>query len=140
MRSSDRENAAVEREAGDAVHHRLRGGIDGDGVGQRRDQVGERVEPVRGDQQRLRAERGRGDQHRQHDASLRHEQPVAADEVALADVAIGVDARVGGIGDGDDLRHRGAVPVGGGIVDAGASPPIRHDGGQPAITSRRCAA
>ena len=86
------------------------GDIDRHVGGKPREQRPQPVQPLRRDQQ---AESGRcsagADQLLQHHLAFGHEQPRPADQVALADVAIGVDARIVGVVDFDDHRH-GRLP------------------------------
>ena len=98
---ADRQHAAMHRKAGHLVHHGARGDINrhcGWRLGQRRRHSGQpRIE----DQRRFGVEARGRKQHVEHDLALGHEPALAADEIALANVAIGGNARIVGIVDRD---------------------------------------
>jgi len=96
----------MDREADDLVHHRLAGGVDGRGVVQSLDQRRQPRQPARGHQQRGRPHaRAAAQQHSQHHLALGDEAVAAPGEVALAHLDVSGEARVGGVGDRDDVRH-----------------------------------
>jgi hypothetical protein len=87
----------VEVKARDGVQHRLGRDVDGDVLGQSVEHRGERVDPLGGEQQGHRLANERVDEAAEDDGALGHEQALAADEVALPDIAIRRDGRVVGI-------------------------------------------
>ena len=54
------------------------------------------------------------DQLLDNDLAFGDEHPLATDEVALANVAICLNPRIGGIGDGDQQRHE--IPMEGAVL------------------------
>ena len=96
---------AMQMEADDAVQDLLWGAIDGNIGGQLGQQRRKLVHALVGDEQRRGAMPGSLDEHAQDHFALGDEMPLASDEVALAHVAIGGKARIGGILDGDDGRQ-----------------------------------
>jgi hypothetical protein len=96
----------MDREADDGVHHLLSGGVDGKVVGKGRDQVALGLQPMIGDQQRPGPVTRRAGQQAHHHLPLGDEEPLAADEVAFANVAVGGDARIAGVVDGLDHARK----------------------------------
>jgi hypothetical protein len=90
--TAQRQDSAMDREADDGVHHRLRGGVD-----RRRDpgeQSGQGLRSFFGDQYRDdRVPAGGGELFQNH-LALGDEQAFAADEVALAHGAVAGDAGI----------------------------------------------
>ena len=80
-------------EAGDPVHHRLACREYRHVGGQAGRQSGNRRDPFLGDEQRYRGVDRTLDEHPHHDLALGDEQPLAPDQVPLADVTVGGDAR-----------------------------------------------
>ena len=108
--------ARADRHVGDGVEHALSRGVDRGG---RRQAGQDRLKP--GDapgvqQQGLELMAARPGGGGQHHLALGHEAPLTADQVPFADLTEGVDARVGGIVDGDQHGRdvSGAVPPVGG--------------------------
>ena len=101
------QHAAVEREAGHGVDHRLRGGVDRRVGGERGQGVLQPRHPPGRQQHRLDRVAAAADQRAQHHLALGHEPAAPPGEVAVAYVAVGRQPRVGGVVDGDDRGHGG---------------------------------
>ncbi len=99
----------MEREAGDGIEHGLARGVERDVGREAREQVCERIDPPLVDQQRGGAVARRPGEHGQHHLALGDEGALPADEIALADIAIGGDARIGGVEIGIGFMRRGAT-------------------------------
>ena len=96
----------MDRKADHRVHHRLAGREHRHIVRQRLDHVGKPIHPLGCKQQRLRLDEARARQHPHDHLAFSHEQSLASDEVALADVAIAGDAPVVRVVDRDDARYQ----------------------------------
>ncbi len=125
--ATQRQHAAMDREADDPVHHRRWGEVDRRLVRQGLQQRPQRRQAILGDQgggHRMPAAGARPGP--QHHLALGHEAALAADQIALAHLAIALDARVVRVVDADEGGHGHGLAA---SLDAGkekaatASPP-----------------
>ena len=94
-------------EADDRVHDRLRDDIGRDVTSDAIDHVAHRVDATLFEEERTDGVRALEGEDAHDDLALRDEASVAADEIALADAKIGIERRIGGVGDANDRRaHR----------------------------------
>jgi hypothetical protein len=91
----------VDRKSHDRIHHGLTRHIDWDGLGHASKEAGEAVDPTFGQEQGLDCERGPGQQHPQDHFPLGNEAVLSSHQIALAHMAVGLDAGIVGRTDGD---------------------------------------
>ncbi len=105
LAGAESQHAAMHRKAGDRVQHVAAGAKHRNLVPQAGQHARQLVQPPAVHQGRHRAKPPRADQSAEHHLAFRHEQAPAADQIALAHVAIGLDARVAGIVDRLETGH-----------------------------------
>jgi hypothetical protein len=106
----DGDDAAMQREAGDPVQHGAARHMDRHARGHGFDQLRQRPHAVLGEENRFDCEASPRERCAQHHLALDHEAPAAPLHVPVTDVAIGLDARVGDIGDGNERAQASKNP------------------------------
>ena len=109
--AAERHHTAMDVEAGDGVHHGLRRDIDRHGGRGERQRLLHALQPAVEDERGFGLEATGGEKHVQHHLALGDETVLPPDEIALADGAIGGDARIVGVFYADRRRRHGHFPA-----------------------------
>ena len=104
---AERQDAAMQVEAGDPVHDRLARHVDRNLRRQEGEEIGQRRNPLLGEEQRYDPVPCAPDGDVEDDLALGDEQPFAPDQVPFPHVAVGRDALVRRVVDRDQPHHGG---------------------------------